>query len=82
MWLCNVFRYVVVGIEDDPVDVIVTLSVSAANDIVATVTQGSVEHLRLAPGRPVVALVKAPCVSLAPPGRHFSRPAKTGCRDK
>jgi molybdate transport system regulatory protein len=63
----NVFRCTVVRLQEEPVDVVVTLQVSAANDISSTVTHGAVEDLRLAPGRNVMALVKSSLVSLARP---------------
>jgi molybdate transport system regulatory protein len=63
----NVFRCTVVALHEEPVDVSVSLQVSAANDIAATITHGAVEDLRLAPGRNVVALVKSSLVGLAAP---------------
>jgi molybdate transport system regulatory protein len=58
----------VVDVRKEPVDVTVTLGVSAANDISAVVTHGAVEDLRLAPGRSVVALVQSYFVTLAAQG--------------
>jgi molybdate transport system regulatory protein len=64
----NCFRCSVVKIHSDMVDVTVQLQISSINDISAVVTHGAVEHLRLAPGRNVVALVKSSLITLAPPG--------------
>ncbi len=64
----NAFRCTVAEIREDPVDVAVSLRVSAANEISAMVTHGAVEDLRLALGRSVVALVKSSFVTLAPSG--------------
>lgn len=61
----NVFRCTVQALYEEPVDVTVSLQVSAENELAATITNGAVEDLRLAPGRNVVALVKSSLVSLA-----------------
>lgn len=69
----NAFRCTVAEIHEDPVDVTVSLKVSAANEIAAVVTHGAVEELRLAPGRTAVALVKSTFVTLAPSGEPAER---------
>jgi molybdate transport system regulatory protein len=72
----NAFRCTVVDIHEEPVDVTVTLGVSAANDISAVITHGAVEDLRLAPGRSVVALVNSSLITLAPPGEAANVPGR------
>lgn len=64
----NVFRTEVAGISRGPVDVDVTLAVSEAAAILATVTNAAADDLDLAPGRPALALVKASFVRLEAPG--------------
>jgi molybdate transport system regulatory protein len=63
----NVFQTEVVAVRRWPVDVEVTLAVSATATIRAIVTNASVEELGLAPGRRVLALVKASFVRLVTP---------------
>lgn len=63
----NVFQTEVTALKRWPVDVEVTLAVSSTAAIRAVVTNASVEELALAPGRRVVALVKASFVHLIPP---------------
>lgn len=72
----NAFRCTVAEIREDPVDVTVSLRVSAANEISAIVTHGAVEELRLAPGRAAVALVKSSFVTLAPSGEAAEFPGR------
>jgi molybdate transport system regulatory protein len=70
----NAFRCTVMRIREDPVDVMVTLQVSATNVLTSVVTHGAVTDLGLAPGRNVVALVKSSFVMLAPHGETCSLP--------
>lgn len=63
----NVFQTEVVEVRRWPVDVEVTLAVSPTTAIRAIVTNASVEDLALAPGRRVLALVKASFVHLVDP---------------
>lgn len=62
----NALRCEVLEVRRAPVDVLVTLKVSATTSIIAVVTNGAASELSLAPGRQVVALVKASSVLLAP----------------
>lgn len=64
----NVFRTEVVAVRRWPVDVEVRLAVSATVEILAIVTNASVEELELTPGRRVLALVKASFVRLEAAG--------------
>lgn len=63
----NVFQTEVVDVRRWPVDVEVTLAVSATATIRAVVTNASVEELGLVAGRRVLALVKASFVRLVAP---------------
>lgn len=62
----NVFRCRVAGVQFGTVNVQVILSVAEGIDIIATITRGSAEDLRIGPGREVIALVKSSFVILAP----------------
>ena len=72
----NVFQTEVVRIVKEPVDVEVTLKVSAENSILAIVTNEAALDLGLEPGRKALALIKSSFVNLAPldfvpgPGRN------------
>jgi molybdate transport system regulatory protein len=62
----NVFQTEVVKVERGPVDVEVTLKVSAKNSILAIVTNQAALELGLEPGRQALALIKSSFVNLAP----------------
>ena len=64
----NMFQTEVVAVRKWPVDVEVTLKVTAENVIHAIVTNESAEELELAPGRKALALIKSSFVRLAPVG--------------
>jgi molybdate transport system regulatory protein len=61
----NALRGTVTRITDGAVNAEVTLAVAGGVEIVAVVTRESVAALRLAPGRPVIALIKSSFVVLA-----------------
>ena len=61
----NALRGVVTKIADGAINSEVTLSVAQEVDVVAVVTRDSVEALRLAVGKPVIALIKSSFVVLA-----------------
>lgn len=63
----NVFQAEVVELSRDPVDVEVRLKVSPQNAIIAFVTNEAADELGLVVGRKVLALVKAPFITLAHP---------------
>jgi molybdate transport system regulatory protein len=71
----NVFQTEVVQVRKSPVDVEVTLKVSAENSIISIVTNDAAVELELKPGRKALALVKSSFVNLAPVD-HFPRPGK------
>jgi molybdate transport system regulatory protein len=58
----------VAAVKPGEVDVEVVLRVSETNSITAVLTNGSIDDLRIVPGRPVVALIKSSFVMLAPAG--------------
>ncbi|PWB82857.1 MAG: molybdenum-dependent transcriptional regulator [Methylocystaceae bacterium] len=62
----NVFQTEVVQVKKWPVDVEVTLRVSAENSILAVVTNDAANELGLEPGRKALALIKSSFVNLAP----------------
>lgn len=62
----NVFQTEVVQVKKWPVDVEVTLRVSAENSILAIVTNDAATELGLEPGRKVLALIKSSFVNLSP----------------
>jgi molybdate transport system regulatory protein len=62
----NVFQTEVVQVKKWPVDVEVTLRVTAENSILAIVTNEAATELGLEPGRKALALVKSSFVNLAP----------------
>jgi molybdate transport system regulatory protein len=62
----NVFQAEVVQVKKWPVDVEVTLRVSAENSILAVVTNDAASELGLEPGRKALALIKSSFVNLAP----------------
>ncbi|MDR3372741.1 MAG: TOBE domain-containing protein [Ancalomicrobiaceae bacterium] len=62
----NVFRAEVVAIDRSAVDVDVTMQLTADQSIHSIVTNGAADDLQLAPGRRVLALVKAPFIDLGP----------------
>ncbi len=62
----NVFQTEVVQVKKWPVDVEVTLRVSAENSILAIVTNDAATELGLEPGRKVLALIKSSFVNLTP----------------
>jgi molybdate transport system regulatory protein len=64
----NVFCCTLVALHEETVDVTATLQMSPSTMIASVVTHGAVTDLRLAPGRHVMALVKASSVELAPRG--------------
>ncbi len=61
----NAFAGTVTMVRDGAVNAEVTLKVSDSIELVAIVTRESVEALALAPGRPVVALIKSSFVLIA-----------------
>jgi len=61
----NAYRGVITDLRDGAVNAEVTLKVSEEIEIVAIVTRESIEELRLAVGKPAVALVKSSFVILA-----------------
>jgi molybdate transport system regulatory protein len=64
----NTFNGLIQKIEDGAINSQVTLVLPGGDALVAVVTRDSVRSLGLAPGKPAVALVKAPWVMLASPG--------------
>ena len=60
----NVFRGTVKQLRNGAVNAEVVVQLPGGNDLVAIVTEESVKSLRLAQGKDVVALVKAPWVML------------------
>ncbi len=64
----NVFQCEVVELTVGPVDVVVRLKMSSETTILARVTHEAADDLELAVGRTVLALVKAPFVTLASAG--------------
>lgn len=60
----NQFAGTVAGVHGGPVDCAVSVALDASTTLVASVTRASVQTLGLAPGTEVVALVKAPAVTL------------------
>lgn len=62
----NVFQTEVTQVRKWPVDVEVTLRVSAETSILAIVTNDAANELGLEPGRKVLALIKSSFVNLAP----------------
>lgn len=71
----NVFRAEVVTVERGPVDVSVSLRIAGDTAIQAIVTNAAADELELAPGRKVLALVKAPFVHLSPAASAARQPA-------
>ncbi|MCX7898809.1 MAG: TOBE domain-containing protein [Methylocystis sp.] len=63
----NVFQAEVLRVEKGPVDVEVTLRGPSGHAVSAVVTNEAAEELALAPGRRVLALVKAPFIELSRP---------------
>lgn len=61
----NTFQTTIERIDKGPVDVALRLRLASGEEIVALVTNPSVEELELAPGKRVIALVKAYAVDLA-----------------
>lgn len=70
----NAFRCIVTQIREEPVDVTVTLQVSAANAVTSVITHGAAADLSLVLGRKVVAFVKSSLVMLSPCGSAASLP--------
>lgn len=64
----NTFTGTIHSVGDGAVNSQVTLELPGGDLLVAIVTRGSVQSLGLAPGKPAVALVKAPWVMLASHG--------------
>ncbi|HTJ01636.1 MAG TPA: TOBE domain-containing protein [Methylovirgula sp.] len=64
----NVFRCTLIALHEETVDVTATLQISPSQTISAVVTHGAATDLDLAPGRRVLALVKAAVVELVPAG--------------
>ncbi|MDR3494680.1 MAG: TOBE domain-containing protein [Ancalomicrobiaceae bacterium] len=62
----NVFRAEIVAVDRSAVDVDVTMQLTAEQSIHSIVTNGAADDLQLAPGRRVLALVKAPFIELGP----------------
>ena len=58
----NVFQGTVSQVREGAVNAEVTLALTGGSELVAVVTLDSVKSLDLAPGKPAVALVKAPWV--------------------
>ena len=58
----NVFEGTITALIDGQVNAEVEFTTAGGDRLVAVVTEGSVKALGLAPGKPVVALVKAPWV--------------------
>jgi molybdate transport system regulatory protein len=61
----NEIRGVVSQREDGTVDSVVTLAIGGGKTLTASITRDSAEALEIAPGKPLVALIKAPHVILA-----------------
>jgi molybdopterin-binding protein len=61
----NVLKATVVSIEDGAVNSEVIVQLAGGEQMVSVVTKSSVEHLDLAPGKEVLAVVKASNVMLA-----------------
>lgn len=69
----NAFRCRVTKVEAETVAVTVTLEIAEGRTITAIVTKDSAQDLTLAPGREVLALIKASFVALGPgPGNSFA----------
>jgi molybdate transport system regulatory protein len=64
----NIFQAEVVHIQKWPVDVEVSLRLSTAHIVSATVTNSATIELDLKPGRRVLVLIKAPFIRLVAPG--------------
>lgn len=62
----NVLRGVVVRVEDNPVSAGVALEIAAGKILRVALTSRSLHSLGLFPGRPAIALVKAPMIALVP----------------
>lgn len=62
----NALRGVVLRVGDGPVSAEVALEIAAGKILVASLTSRSLHALGLFPGRPAIALVKAPMIALAP----------------
>ncbi len=65
----NALRGTVAGTTVGPVSASVSLRISEGAVLRATLTSRSLRTLGLFPGRPAIALVKAPMIRLIPPGR-------------
>jgi molybdate transport system regulatory protein len=72
----NVFQTEIVQLKKSPVDVEVTLKVSAENSILSIVTNEAAVELGLTPGRKALALVKSSFVNLAPIDHASEKPGK------
>jgi len=70
----NVFQGTIKELKAGIVTTEVVLSLPGGNDIVATITNESVDHLGLAPGKEACALIKAPLVIIVAgePNMRFS----------
>ncbi len=64
----NAFEGTVVSVLSGPVSAEVGINLASGDKLVAVVTQESAKSLQLAPGKPVVALIKAPWVMLMTEG--------------
>ena len=64
----NALRGTVTRVEAGPVNAEVALDIAGGQLLVVTLTSRSVRGLGLFPGRPAIALVKAPLIRLAPAG--------------
>jgi len=69
----NHFAGPVIALQDGVVNSEVTIRVGEETEIVSIITKASVENLALAPGKEVVALVKASSVLIAVPGEGAAR---------
>lgn len=81
----NMFRAEVTRIKKGPVDVEVTLKVSGQHSILATITNGAANDLKLAAGSRALVLIKAPFIRFAEndqasPGEHNRFPGTVSCR--
>ncbi|GAB6041272.1 TOBE domain-containing protein [Endothiovibrio diazotrophicus] len=77
----NQFKGTITALKEGPISAEVELTTEGGDKVVATVTDQSVQRLGLAPGKAVVALVKAPSVFLAtgtPEYRFTARNELTG----
>ncbi|KTT50283.1 transporter [Pseudomonas oryzihabitans] len=70
----TVFQGIVSDVSDGPVNAEVRLRLRGGTELVAVISRESLRHLALAPGKPVMALVKAPWVMVmaANSGLHLS----------